>query len=155
MTVPAFKTLVLLYHSKFYKPAIIRPTNALDVRQGRWWAGGGGGVGCSAMAGGLLKDLNRAKSLLLSLLGLLLDLDLLGDLFLLGSLIEFLLELLEAVHGDLGSGGDAGGELEGSSSKGDLASIAFPDSTGLSSDLRLNKLRITLPQGGQMYLARC
>lgn len=85
-----------------------------------------------------MKDLNRAESLLLGLLGLLLDFGLLGNLLLLGDLVEFLLELLEAVHGDLGSGGDAGGELKSSSGKGDLASITFPDSAGLPSHLRLN-----------------
>ena len=101
------------------------------MRAGEW--AGSVAVAC------LLKDLNRAKSLLLVLLGLLLDLDLLGDFLLLGSLSEFLLELLEAVHGDLGSGGNAGGELEGASRKGDLAALAFPDSAGLSFDCRLNK----------------
>ena len=117
------------------------------MRAGEW--AGSVAVAC------LLKDLNRAKSLLLVLLGLLLDLDLLGDFLLLGSLSEFLLELLEAVHGDLGSGGDAGGELKGASCEGDLASFTFPNAASRSLHLRLHKLCYTFPQAGHTYFALC
>jgi hypothetical protein len=87
------------------------------------------------------ESLNRLRSLddslsLLLLLGLfsLFGLDL---LFLVG-IVELLLEFFEAVHGDLGSGGDTGGELKGSSSEGNLASLASPDAAGSSLDLGLS-----------------
>ena len=41
----------------------------------------------------------------------------------------FFFELFQSIHGDLGSGGDTGGKLVGSSSEGDLAALALPDST--------------------------
>ena len=60
----------------------------------------------------------------------------LGLFFLVG-VVELFLKLFETSHGDLGSGGDAGGEFKGSSGEGDLASLASPDTTGSSLDLGL------------------
>ena len=80
--------------------------------------------------------LNKEKScsllfgLLLSFLGLLLLLFFGGA--------GFFFELFQSIHGDLGSGGDAGGELIGSSSEGDLASFALPNSARNSLDGSLN-----------------
>ena len=100
------------------------------------------------------KSLNRFLSCLFGLL-LLFVLLLVLLLLLLDGVGEFLLDLLETVHGDLGSGGDAGGELVGTSCEGGLAALAVPDAGSYSADALLNDGRVTLPQGGQTYLARC
>jgi hypothetical protein len=92
-------------------------------------------------------------SLFLLLGGLLLLLVAL--LLLLGGVGEVLLELLETVHGHLGSGGDRGGELVGAAREGGAAALAAPDAGGHALDLLLSYQRPTLPQGGQTYLARC
>jgi len=43
--------------------------------------------------------------------------------------LGFFFELFQSVHGDLGCGGDAGGELISSSGECDLATLAFPNTT--------------------------
>jgi len=43
--------------------------------------------------------------------------------------LSFFFELFQSIHGDFGCGGNACGEFVGSSSEGDLATLAFPDST--------------------------
>ena len=68
---------------------------------------------------------------------------------------ELFLELLETVHGDLGGGGDAGGELVGSSCEAGFAALAAPDAGGDSANLLLSGSMRTFPQGGQTYLALC
>ncbi len=59
------------------------------------------------------------------------------------------------MHGDLGSGGDAGSELVGTSCEGSLAASALPDAGSDSFDLLLSGCICTFPQGGQTYLALC
>lgn len=41
--------------------------------------------------------------------------------------VGIFLELFQSIHGDFGSGGDAGGEFIGSSGESNLAALAFPD----------------------------
>ena len=53
--------------------------------------------------------------------------------FFLGSLHVFL-QFLQPVHGDLGGGGNAGGELKRSPGERDFTSSAFPYSAGDSFD---------------------
>ena len=83
--------------------------------------------------------MNKSCSHLFLLFGFLLFLLLGGGLH--GGGLGFLLELLQSVHGGLGSSGDTGGELEGSSGEGDFATFAFPDSAGDSPDSGLSARR--------------
>lgn len=86
--------------------------------------------------------LNKEKSssllfgLLLSFLGLFLLLFFRGA--------GFILKLFQSIHGHLGSSGDAGGELIGSSSEGNFAGFTLPNSARNSLDGSLN-YQINLP----------
>lgn len=99
-------------------------------------------------------SLNKEKSRSL-LLGFLLSFLGLWLLLFFGS-SGFFFKLFQSIHGHLGSCGNAGGELVGSSCEWNLASSTLPDSQWKSSHWGLHyHNKCTFPHAGQTYLACC